>query len=139
MSDLKDKEVMALLLMREDLSSEIDKYKFVIHMDIYRALLYKKLISMSYAQGWKYKKKFKPKYDKLVLEWIPIEAIRLCISSKFLLEVYGNYYNDLCNTQQTFKIRMLQELINDRNIIDQKEITKMYKKYKVREEQVTLF
>jgi len=135
---LKDKEIMAHLMMREDLASEIDKYKFVINPDIYTLLVYKKLISMDYAQGWKWKKKIAPKYDKLVMDWIPIEAERLGLSSYYLLANYGEIYNDM-SVDESFKLSMIKDLISYNKVRNQKDITKLYKKYNVKEEQTTLW
>lgn len=138
--ELYGKEFLAHLMMKYDLASDIDKYKFVIDSDIYNKLLFEKLRSMPRAEGWKWKKAVKiklDKYDKLIEEIKPMIAIELCISLKEFEDIkmlIREFADDM-----KFRKHLVDIYIAINDIQDTKKKDKLYKKYDIKQEQQSLF
>ena len=139
--DLRGKEVVAHLMMRNDLASEIDRYKFKIDADIYRKLMFTKLREMKHPQYWLWKKQAKVKldlYDKLFDLTKQYIAIDLCMSISEL-EKCRAIIKQQIESDNKYRKYVVDKIIENDDIQEVKKKDKLYKKYNVKQEQQSLF
>ena len=138
--DLHGKEVVAHLMMRYDLASNIDKYKFMIDSDIYNKLLFENLRSMNRAEGWKWKKTQAiklDKYGKLIDELKSELACDMCMSINEIDEYYI-FIREFAEDTKFRKI-LVDKFIELNDIQEIKKKDKLYKKYDIKIQQQSLF